>query len=42
MEKNTKKKRIYKYIYTYTCIYILNHFAIREKLAQHYKSTILQ
>ena len=34
MEKNTKKN-IYIYIYK-------NHFAVYQKLKQHYKSTILQ
>ena len=33
MEKNIKKKNVYM------CV---SHFAVQQRLAQHYKSTILQ
>lgn len=39
-------KQLYLYIdrqiYTYTCIYKLNNFAVQQKLTQHHESTILQ
>ena len=37
MEKNLKTDFIYIYIY----IFFLNHFAVRQKLTQYCKSTIL-
>ena len=30
------------YLYTYGCVYKLNHFSVPQKLTQHCKSTILQ
>ena len=41
------KKNIYIYIYIYIHIYIhthikLNHFAVHQKLTQHFKTTIPQ
>ena len=43
MEKKSGKEYIYIYIYMQVHIYTqLNHFAVRLKLTQHCKSTILQ
>jgi len=38
---NNLRKKNLKYVYIYVCIY-KNHSGIYLKLAQHYKSTILQ
>ena len=38
MENNIKKDIC---VYVYICIYMINHFAVQQKLAKYCKSTIL-
>ena len=37
MEENVRKRM---YIYMYVCI--MDHFAVQQKMAEHFKSTIIK